>query len=136
MPPLEFETMAPARTPPEDQKIPEKPSPPTHDPGWWTAAWQIKTQSETPPLLAPAARDSVVLILESLGVGMDFSRKALPDSLLNHRLMLLRIEDNFAFEELKPYLAALGKARAMADKKSRESDMYDEHLGSQIMTPD
>lgn len=122
---------------PPDIKEPLKVIPPaTDDPGWWVSAWQIKTENHSPSFLASSSRDSVELILDALGVGLDFTRKALPDSLLNHRLMLLRIEDDFNFDELKPYIAALGLARAKADKHSREAAMYDEHLGSTIMVPD
>ncbi len=136
MPPLVVEALPATNEPAQKKDSSEPKTPPAHDPGWWTAAWQVKTTVDSAPLLAPASRDSVALLLKTLGVGMDFTRKALPDSVLDHRLMLLRIEDSFAFEELKPYLAALGMARARADKNSREADMYDEHLGSQIMTPD
>lgn len=136
LPPLEMESIREMTAPSKKPDPPKKNTPSVDDPRWWTAAWQVKTTSESTFLQAPSSRDSVSLLLETLGVGMDFSRKALPDSLLNHRLMLLRIEEGFSFEELKPYLSALGKARAMADKKSREAAMYDEHLGSQIMVPD
>ena len=136
LPPLEIESVREAFVPFKKPDPPKKNTPSVDDPGWWTAAWQVKSTMENSFLMAPSSRDSVALLLETLGVGIDFSRKALPDSLLNHRLMLLRIEDGFSFEELKPYLSALGKARAMADKQSREAAMYDEHLGSQIMVPD
>jgi len=126
---------------PLDEKLPEATTQPpvtlpADDPDWWTQGWRIQTVSETRILLKPTPVDSVKVILQALGIGMDFTRKALPDSVLNHQLMILGIEDGFAFEELKPYLSALTRARAMMDKKSRESDMYDEHLGSQIMVPD
>ncbi len=136
LPPLAVESISEINPPIEDEKPPKQTTPPPEDPGWWTAAWQVKTTQESLPLMESASRDSVVLLLETLGVGLDFSRKALPDSVLEHKLMLLRIEDGFKFDELKPYLAALGKARAMADISSRKADMYDNHLGSQIMTPD
>ncbi len=124
-----------------DEKLPEVTTlspitPLADDPDWWTQGWRIQTVSETRVLMKPTPVDSVAVILQALGMGLDFTRKALPDSVLNHQLMILGIEDGFAFEELKPYLSALARARAMMDKKSRESDIYDEHLGSQIMVPD
>ena len=79
---------------------------------------------------------AVALLLRSLGTGLDFLSKALPDSVLNHRLTLLLIEEGFEFEDLKPFFSAMTKQRALADKYSRESAMYDEHLGSTIMVPD
>jgi len=136
LPPPVLESVSQAKTPPVKPERPEQKAPLVNDPGWWTAAWEVKSQTNTRSLLVPASRDSVALLLKTLGVGLDFTRKALPDSILDHRLMLLRIEDSFAFEELKPYLSALGKARALADKQSREAAMYDEHLGSTIMVPD
>jgi len=136
LPPLEIESIRDVPALSKEVGPPKNKMPSADDPGWWAAAWQVKTTTENSFLLAPSSRDSVALLLETLGVGMDFTQKALPDSLLNHRLMLLRIENDFNFDQLKPYLSALGKARAMADKKSREAAMYDEHLGSQIMVPD
>ncbi len=135
LPPPTIETATSADELPKET-VPPRTAPPTEDPGWWTEGWRIQTVSETRALMTPGQVDSVAVILEALGVGLDFSRKALPDSLLKHQLMLLRIEDGFAFEDLKPFFEALTHARAMADKISREADMYDEHLGSQIMVPD
>lgn len=136
LPPPELEIIPEISVPQKNQEAPTKVSPPVDDPAWWTAAWQVKTNTGKNVIQSPAFRDSVILILEMLDVGMDFTRKALPDSLLNHRLMLLRVEDRFDFEELKPYLSALGRARARADIHSRKAAMYDEHLGSTIMVPD
>ncbi|MCP4293016.1 MAG: hypothetical protein GY780_14415 [bacterium] len=138
LPPLTIELQ-------KDELVPEKPTPlppvvpPAEDPGWWTEGWRIQVVNQSENLLQDSRAsgiDSVGLVMEALGLGLDFSRRALPDSILNHHLMLLRIEDNFAFEELKPYLKAMTRGRALLDKKSREADMYNEHLGSKIMVPD
>ena len=135
LPPPVLETLPMEVTVPEESnKQPQ--APPAEDPGWWTQGWQVQAVNETTLLLTPSKTDSVTVLMQALGVGMDFSHKALPDSILAHQLMLLKIEDGFAFEELKPYLKVLTRARAMMDKKSRESDMYDEHLQSTIMVPD
>ncbi len=147
----EFSSLGPEKewlvlVPPPDLEVQQESLSPTkvtvteetvvQDPDWWTSGWRIRISNEAVTDLKPAPLDSVAVVLQALGVGLDFTRKALPDSLLNHQLMLLRIEDSFAFEELKPYLSAMTRARAYADMKSREADMYDEHLSSQIMVPD
>ena len=49
---------------------------------------------------------------------------------------MLQLEDSFKFDELKPYLRAMTKSRAYADILSRAADMYDDFLGTEIMTPD
>lgn len=122
----------------EPEKSPEKK--PLHrepeDPGWWTEGWRIRAVQQTDSWQQPTRQDSLKVVCEALGLGQDFYTYALPDSVLAHRLLLLRIEDSFAFDELKPYLSALGKGKHMLDKASREADMYDEHLNSQIMVPD
>jgi len=136
LPPPMVEAIDDSRVPPAKKDLPKQPPPPADDPGWWTSAWQVKTNTDARSQLAPVSRDSIAVLLETLGVGLDFTRKALPDSLLNHHLMLLRIEEGFDFEKLKPYISALTKARALADKNSREAAMFDDHLRSTIMVPD
>ncbi len=136
LPPVELESVAEIPEKPETPEPAFNKPPPASDPGWWTAAWEIKSDTAAGSIFRGAETDSVIWLLQTLGVGLDFTQRALPDSLLDYRLQLLRIEDGFEFEELKPYLSALGRARALADKQSREAAMYDEHLGSTIMVPD
>jgi len=135
LPPLTLETFQEAIELPEETILSPK-APLAEDPRWWTQGWKVQTVNEAQLLMDSSPIDSVAVVLNALGVGLDFTRKALPDSILNHQLMLLKIEDGFAFEELKPYLRTLTKARALMDIKSRAADMYDEHLGSIIMVPD
>ncbi len=136
LPPPVIESIAEVPKLPKDLKQKKRPAPAVDDPGWWTDGWQVRTVAATPSLLAVTSRDSIAQLMEVLGVGTDFIGKVLPDSLLNHRLMLLRLEDGFKFDELKSYLAAMGRAKAMADIKSREAAMVDNHLQSTIMVPD
>jgi hypothetical protein len=86
--------------------------------------------------LAPAVPDSAAVVLRALGLEDDFLARVRPDSVMARRLQLLRQEDSFRFDELKPYLAAMARARDYADMMSRAADMYGEHLQSAIMTPD
>ncbi len=65
-----------------------------------------------------------------------FLGRTRPDSLLASRLFLLRVEDSFKFDELKPYLSAMARSRDYADIMSRAADMYDHFLAQEIMTPD
>lgn len=122
--------------PPEPEPETPERDLPHQDPRWWDAAWQVQTVTARQRDLAPANLDSVEVLLSALGVGADFLNLARPDSVLANRLALLQLEDSFRFEELKPYLGAMTRARAYADILSRAADMYDDHLQSQIMVPD
>ncbi len=135
LPPLVVESVPAEKKQPE---IPDNPPqrPPLEAPGWWTEGWRIQAVQESQQMLPRATVDSVAVVMQALGVGLDFTRKVLPDSVLAHKLLILQIEDGFAFDELKPYLRAMTKARALLDINSRAADMYDEHLGSTIMVPD
>lgn len=107
------------------------------DPDWWSRGWRIQAAPAdviTRSRLAEA--DSVTILLAALGVERDFMTRARPDSVLAARLFILQVEDSFKFDELKPYLTAMARARDYADIMSRAADMYDNFLGSQIMTPD
>ncbi len=106
------------------------------DPDWWSRGWVIRTAEEDPASVSPAARDSVAILLTALGVERDFIKRARPDSVLAARLFILRVEDSFNFDELKPYLSAMARSRDYADILSRAADMYDYFLDSEIMTPD
>jgi hypothetical protein len=119
-----------------DEARPEKPRPTREDPRWWTAGWEVRTETATAQDLRPAGPDSTAVVLQALGLGEDFLARVRPDSVMAQRLLLLRHEDSFRFDELKPYLAAMGRARDYADMMSRAADMYGEHLQSEIMTPD
>jgi len=111
---------------------------PHQDPNWWSAGYAI-TASKDETLFAPPAAtlaDTVRLIMSELGLGEDFMTSARPDSVVAARLHLMQIQDGFRYDELKPYLSALARARTFADINSRAADMYDEPLQQTIQVPD
>lgn len=135
LPPLDFAVRPETDPLPAERKKSEPPAP--QDARWWEEAWRVQAEvavgRDLP--LAASADDSVTVLLAELGVGADFLQTVRPDSLLAARLTLLRVEDSFRFDELKPYFSAVTRSRAYADILSRAADMYDEHLQSQIMVP-
>ena len=106
------------------------------DPDWWSRGWIIRTAEEPPAAISHSVPDSVAILLTALGVERDFINRARPDSVLAARLFIMQVEDSFNFDELKPYLSAMARSRDYADILSRAADMYDDFLGSEIMTPD
>jgi len=108
------------------------------DPRWWREGWAVDTARDETLFAPPAAAldDTVRLLLGGLGLGVDFMTRARPDSILAARLFLMQLEDGFRYDELKPYLSSLARARAYADIMSRAADMYDEHLRQEIQVPD
>ncbi len=135
LPPPNFQTSPPdiPNNIRKDQPIPKVPE---VDPRWWTDGWRIRVATEAHSLAHPVAEDSVQYLLQELGLGVDFMTRSRPDSLLADRLMFMHLEDGFRFDELKPYLGAMTRARAYADVMSRAADMYDDFLQSSIMVPD
>ncbi|MEN8005779.1 MAG: hypothetical protein ABFS42_02145 [Candidatus Krumholzibacteriota bacterium] len=107
-----------------------------HDPDWWSRSWVIRPVEKSPATGSAAVPDSVAMLLAALGVERDFITRARPDSVLAARLFILQVEDSFNFDELKPYLRAMGRSRDYADILSRAADMYDDFLATEIMTPD
>jgi hypothetical protein len=106
------------------------------NPDWWREGWRVKTEAETVRELRAAPIDSVAVLLIELGIGQEFFDMVKPDSVLAARLHLLQVEDSYRFDELKPYLSAMTRARAHRDIKSRVADMYDDFLSTDIMVPD
>ena len=135
-PPLEIEVFHPdlaSVTEPE----PAQPFVQHEDPRWWQDGWAVSTVDEillAPPL--PALADTVRMLLGELGLGVDFMTRARPDSVLAARLFMLQVEDGFRYEELKPFLASVSRAKAYAAILSRAADMYDEHLAQEIQVTD
>jgi len=124
---------------PEDPPTIEKNDqrrPPREDPRWWSDGWSVRQGSLAAQDLSSAAPDSAEQLLAALGLGEDFMTRVKPDSVLVSRLLILKQEDSFRFDELKPYFEAVARSRDYADIMSRASDMYGEHLGSQVMVPD
>jgi hypothetical protein len=107
------------------------------DPDWWSRGWVVQATPHGPEdNVRKAADDSVTILLAALGVERDFMARARPDSVLAARIFLLQVEDSFRFDEMKPYLTAMARARDYADIMSRAADMYDDFLRQEIMTPD
>jgi hypothetical protein len=136
LPPLTIQ-MVPDRQP----EIPETPVDLSrllthHDPDWWSRGWRVMTMGQEAATGRAADVDSVRILLTALGVERDFMSRARPDSVLAVRLFMLKVEDSFKFDELKPYLTAMARARDYADIMSRAADMYDDFLRTEIMTPD
>jgi len=119
---------------------PDRPQPAAlhQDPRWWQDGWAVRTVGDEALFAptAPAADDTLLLLLSELGLGVDFMTRARPDSVLAARLFLLHVEDAFGYDELKPYLLQMGRAKDYADIMSRAADMYDEHLAQEIQVPD
>lgn len=126
-----------AENEPEPPMRPEPP-PPTewNNPDWWRKGWRMRVETGTVRSLRAASVDSVTVLLEALGIGQDFMTRAKPDSLLASRLQLLRLEDSTRFDELKPFLGAMGRAEQYRDIMSRKADIYDDFLAQDIIAPD
>jgi hypothetical protein len=125
------EPVPPAADPEEDPPVDHR------DPDWWSRGWVIQaTPRGSQDNSGKAADDSVTILLAALGVERDFMARARPDSVLAARIFLLQVEDSFRFDEMKPYLTAMARARDYADIMSRAADMYDDFLRQEIMTPD
>ena len=136
LPPLPVEVVS-DHQPETPAPRPDPARPQVHrDPDWWARGWRIRTSPVAPVVVPRAAADSVAILLAALGVERDFMSRARPDSVLASRLFLMQLEDSFRFDEMKPYLGAMTRARAYADIMSRVADMYDDFLATEIMTPD
>ncbi len=119
----------PAEVPPRNEPVPEVAD-------WWREGWRIRIAETVRGDLRPSAEDSTRYLLTSLGLAPDLAQRARPDSILAARLILLRRQESFRFDELKPYFEAMTRARAYADLHSRAADMYDNFLAQEIMVPD
>lgn len=136
LPPPVVEVADPTLRPaPPDRPAPR---PLRQDPRWWSEGWVVSAAEDKALFVAPVptAADTIRLVLAELGLGVDFMTRARPDSVLAARLFMLQLEDNLRFDELKPYLTQLGRAKAYGDIISRVADMYDEPLRQEIQVPD
>lgn len=129
LPPPEMEVV-PAEQEDSDPTPKNKPRPEASDPRWWTAGWKIRLDSQRGGLVVPSRRDTVEVVLRALNRSPDLFTRVLPDSALRKRLLLLQITDGMAFDEIKPLLQAATKSRAVADKISRELDIFNEPIPS------
>ena len=135
LPPLDIEVVARI---PEDPARPDiRPVAPPEDPRWWTEGWRVRTVTAVQAdSSVPAPVDSIQILLQMLGAPPDILQAVRPDSVLASHLFFGRLEDSFAFEELKPYLAAMGRSEDYRDILSRAADLYDDFLHQEIITPD
>jgi hypothetical protein len=120
-----------------DPPVAPPPPPPAVAPAdWWREGLRVRIAADLVRAPRATADDSVRYLLQTLGLPPDPAALVRPDSQLAVRLLLLRRQDDFRFDALKPYLGALTRARAYADIQSRAADMYDQFLGREIMVPD
>ena len=137
LPPPAVEVIAPeTEPPPSPDNLPLRPL--HQDPRWWSAGWIVGAAEDAALFesTTSTAEDTLRLVLAELGLGVDFMTRARPDSVMAARLFLLRVEDSFRYDELKPHLTHLSRAKAYADLMSRAADMYDEPLAQEIQVPD
>lgn len=121
--------------PPDPQEPPRPPRQPVWEPpaDWWHRGVGVAIVADSLPVARVPRPDSLRLALE--GWRLPAGVLALPDSALQQTLALWQIQDSLFPENWKPLWLARGKQWHKADIKSREADMYDEHLQSQIMVP-
>ena len=118
------------------------PPPPLPAPGvppaadWWTRGWRVRVADDLAVGLRPTAEDSSRVVLDALGLPTNLAMLVRPDSLLAARLLIMRREDGFRFDELKPYLQAMTRAAMYRDIQARAADMYDDFLHQDIIVPD
>ena len=107
------------------------------DAEWWRRAWQIHVGRTGKAQLLGQDRDTTAVRPLELLTG-DVRRIATqePDSALAMRLALLRMTDDLDLTGLRARLDGITRGRIFTDLKSREADMFDEHLNLQIMTTD
>jgi hypothetical protein len=139
--PVEIVTLKPVLEPesePPDED--ERPQPQWQDEdAWWRTVWQVGLQARNDAALGRASRPDSALAtrLELLGGLTDLLRRVEPDSATADVLARLYLEDGFRMEGgLKTFLACQGYALDHADLKSREADMFDEHLFQSIPVTD
>lgn len=134
LPPPEVEVTRPEPRP-EPEQQPEPESVEWSNPDWWREGWNVRIETAHELSVRPAPVDSAQVVLEALGIGEDFMTRAKPDSVLAARLQLLKIEDSYLLDELKPFLYALGRAEQYRDIMSRKADIFDDFLATDIMAP-
>lgn len=119
----------------ENEDRPEPEPVPWSNPDWWREGWNVRIEAAHESAVRAAPVDSAQVVLEALGIGEDFMTRVRPDSVLAARLHLLRVENSFLADELKPYLSAMGRAEQYRDIMSRKADMFDDFLATDIIAP-
>ena len=112
------------------------PPPPPRAADWWSRGWRIRVGAARDQDFAPTSEDSAHVLLQALHLDRNLDRLVRPDSVIAVRLLLLQREESLRFDELKPYLSAMARARAYRDIQARAADMYDDFLRQQIIVPD
>ncbi len=120
---------------PPPEEPPERPHPrPAPPADWWNRGVAIAIVADTLRNPLAVMPDSVRLVLE--GWTLDTAALlSVPDSLVQRQLTLWSLEEGYFPEGWQARWKALGRQWHMADLKSREADIFDEHLQSQIMVP-
>ena len=128
------EVIAQDRRAPPPPPLPAPSEPPVAD--WWTRSWRVRVADDLAASLRPTPEDSSRVVLDALGLPTNLAMLVRPDSLLAARLLIMRREDGFRFDELKPYLQAMTRAAAYRDIQARAADMFDDFLHQDIIVPD
>jgi len=107
---------------------------PVADSAWWVRAWQARVAADfSPPV--PALPDSLIPTplrdLWGARAAVDLIL-ATPDSVVRARLWLLVEAEDLAASDVAGLFAAIARARAHADRRSREADIFDEFLPSTV----
>lgn len=122
------------RSAPPPPPLPAAIEPPAAD--WWARGWRVRVADDLAEGLRPTPEDSSRVVLDALGLPTNLAMLVRPDSLLAARLLIMRREDGFRFDELKPYLQAMTRAAMYRDIQARAADMYDDFLHQDIIVPD
>jgi len=134
LPPPELEVTPAPIVERVERQPPADPVPDVAD--WWRRGWRIRVADTARVQPRSTPEDSARYLLTSLGLAADLPQRARPDSILASRLLLMQREESYRFDELKPYFAAMTRARAYADLYSRVASMYDNFLAQEIIVPD
>jgi len=113
------------------------PLPPPPEPDWWTDAWNVRIDADL-GRRAPALPDSLIPapLRELIGAQATVALiLAAPDSVVEARLWQLVEEERLGRNDLDGLFAAIARARAYADLKSREAAMYDEFIFETVPVP-
>lgn len=107
------------------------------DAEWWRRAWQVHVDRiGGAQLRRPDSDRRRVPPLDLITGDVRKFATQEPDSALAMRLALLRLTADMDLTVLRARLDGITLGRMFTDLKSREADMFDEHLNLQIMTTD
>ena len=107
------------------------------DPDWWNQAWNARIDADLGRRLA-AQPDSLVFqpLLDIWGAQATVELiLAQPDSVVQARIWRLVQTEALTRDDADGMFAAIARARAYADMKSREAAMYDEFIDETVPVP-